>query len=63
MFAREGLTVLVTNVRAMEIEQHQRFLDVLARPTGRLFQVKFDSTTLVGNPPTPRGHHPVGTIP
>ena len=56
MFMREGLTVSVTNVWAMEIEPNQRFLYELARPTGRLFQVEFDLTTPVENPPTPWGH-------
>jgi hypothetical protein len=56
MFEREGLTVSVTNVWAMEIEPNQRFLYELARPGGRLFQVEFDLTTPVATPPTPWGH-------
>ena len=56
MFEREGLNVSVTNTWAMEIEPGERFLYELARPGGRLFQVEFDLTTPVAEPPTPWGH-------
>ncbi|HUP63804.1 MAG TPA: hypothetical protein VM557_00790 [Thermoanaerobaculia bacterium] len=57
MFEAGGLTASVTNVWAMEIEPHRRFLYELARPGhGRLFQVEFDLTTPVPAPPTPWGH-------
>jgi hypothetical protein len=57
MFQREGLTVSIVNVWAMEIEPGQRFLYELARhEQGRLFQVEFDLTRPVPAPPTPWGH-------
>lgn len=60
--ARDGLSVSVTNVWAMEIEPGTRFLYELARPqdelnpNGRLFQVEFDLTKPVDLPPTPWGY-------
>jgi hypothetical protein len=60
--ARDGLSLSVTNVWAMEIEPGRRFLYELARPVsdlnprGRLFQVEFDLTTPVDLPPTPWGY-------
>lgn len=57
LFQREDLPASVTNVWAMEIEPETRFLYELAREAeGRLFQVEFDLTTPVENPPTPWGH-------
>lgn len=57
LFLREDLPASVTNVWAMEIEPDTRFLYELAREEeGRLFQVEFDLTTPVENPPTPWGH-------
>jgi hypothetical protein len=56
MFEREGLTVSVTNVWAMEIEPGRTFLYELSRPDGRLFRVAFDLTTPVATPPAPWGH-------
>ncbi|TDK20516.1 hypothetical protein E2F46_16065 [Luteimonas aestuarii] len=60
--ARDGLSVSVTNVWAMEIDPGQRFLYELSRPQddlnpqGRLFQVEFDLTRPVDLPPTPWGY-------
>lgn len=60
--ARDGLSVSVTNVWAMEIDPGQRFLYELSRPVsdlnpqGRLFQVEFDLTRPVDLPPTPWGY-------
>lgn len=60
--ARDGLSVSVTNVWAMEIDPGQRFLYELSRPVselnpqGRLFQVEFDLARPVDLPPTPWGY-------
>lgn len=54
LFAREGLTVSLTNVWAMEIDAGRRFVYELARP-GRLFRVEFDLTEPVPAPPAPWG--------
>jgi hypothetical protein len=56
LFEREGLPASVTNVWAMEIEPGERFLYELSRPGGRLFQVDFDLTEPVEEPPSPWGH-------
>jgi hypothetical protein len=57
LFLREGLTVSVTNVWAMEIEPRQRFLyELTRREHDRVFQVEFDLTSPVPPPPTPWGH-------
>lgn len=58
MFEREGRSVSVTNVWAMEIEPGKRFLYELSRPGGRLFQVEFDLTQPVLPPPPPWGSEP-----
>ena len=55
MFNREGRSVSVTNVWAMEIEPGKRFLYELSRPGGRLFQVEFDLGKPVLPPPPPWG--------
>jgi hypothetical protein len=55
-FEREGLAASVSNVWAMEIEPHERFLYELSRPGGRLFQVEFDLTSPVPTPPAVWGH-------
>jgi len=61
LFGRTGADVSTTNTWAMEIEPGQRFLYELARPEGglnpqgRLFQVEFDLTTPVAEPPAPWG--------
>ncbi|MEX0976947.1 MAG: hypothetical protein WDZ50_07615 [Woeseia sp.] len=53
-FEREGLSVSVINVWAMEIEPGKRFVYELARPgTDRLFRVEFDLSTPVEAPPAP----------
>lgn len=54
LFTREGLTVSLTNVWAMEIEPGRRFVYELARP-GRLFRVEFDLTEPLPEPPAPWG--------
>jgi len=55
MFEREGRTVSVRNVWAMEIEPGRRFVYQLTRPGGRLFRVEFDLETPVPPPPAPWG--------
>lgn len=55
MFEREGLSVSVRNVWAMEIEPGERFVYELARPDGRLFRVAFDLARPVTPPPAPWG--------
>lgn len=61
LFGRTGADVSTTNTWAMEIEPGSRFLYELSRPegglnpTGRLFQVEFDLTTPVAEPPAPWG--------
>jgi len=61
LFGRTGADVSTTNTWAMEIDPGQRFLYELARPEGglnpkgRLFQVEFDLTTPVAEPPAPWG--------
>lgn len=55
LFEREGLDASVENTWAMEVEPDARFLYELARPGGRLFQVEFDLTTPVAEPPAPWG--------
>jgi hypothetical protein len=59
LFEAEGRQVSTTNTWAIEIEPGQRYLYELSRPSGRLFQVEFDLTTPVPNPPTPWGHPPL----
>lgn len=54
LFEREGLTVSLTNVWAMEIEPGRRFVYELARP-GRLFRVEFDLSQPVPVPAAPWG--------
>lgn len=56
MFEREGRSVSLRNVWAMEIEPGRRFLYELSRPGGRLFQVEFDLSQPVPLPPPPWGH-------
>lgn len=57
MFNREGLTVSLTNVWAMEIHPGRHFYYELARAgSDRLFRVEFDLTREVPQPPTPWGH-------
>lgn len=53
MFLREGRTVSVDNVWAVEIDD-ARFAYELKRPN-RFFRVEFDVTTPVANPPAPWG--------
>ncbi|GGJ99787.1 hypothetical protein [Luteimonas terricola] len=55
LFGRTGADVSTTNTWAMEIEPDSRFLYELARPGGRMFQVEFDLTTPVAEPPAPWG--------
>jgi hypothetical protein len=55
MFDRAGLSASMSNTWAMEIEPGKRFLYELSRPDGRLFQVEFDLTTPVAEPPAPWG--------
>ena len=55
LFEREGSAASVTNTWAMEVEPGQRFLYELSRPGGRLFQVEFDLSTPVAQPPAPWG--------
>jgi hypothetical protein len=61
LFGRTGADVSTTNTWAMEIEPGSRFLYELSRPEGglnpggRLFQVEFDLTTPVAEPPAPWG--------
>ena len=61
LFGRTGADVSTTNTWAMEIEPGSRFLYELSRPegglnpSGRLFQVEFDLTTPVAEPPAPWG--------
>ena len=54
LFEREGLTVSIGNVWAVEIEPGVRYVYELARP-GRLFRVEFDLTQPVAPPPPPWG--------
>ncbi|NND45392.1 MAG: hypothetical protein HKN58_08710 [Xanthomonadales bacterium] len=56
MFRREGLDASVVNTWAMEIVPDDYFLYELARPTGRLFQVRFDLSQPVPTPPAAWGH-------
>jgi len=56
LFGAHGLAASLSNVWAMEIEPGKRFLYELARPDGRLFQVEFDLTAPVPEPPAPWGH-------
>lgn len=60
MFEREGLEASVTNVWAIEAEDH-RFMYELSRPGGRLFQVEFDLSNPVSLPPAPWGSEASGT--
>ena len=55
LFGRTGANVSTTNTWAMEIEPGSRFLYELSRPGGRLFQVEFDLTSPVAEPPAPWG--------
>lgn len=58
MFEREGRSVSVRNVWAMEIEPGRRFLYELSRPGGRLFLVEFDLSQPVALPPPAWGYAP-----
>ena len=55
LFGRTGADVSTTNTWAMEIEPGSRFLYELSRPGGRMFQVEFDLSTPVAEPPAPWG--------
>ncbi|UTW55998.1 hypothetical protein [Kordiimonas sp. SCSIO 12610] len=55
MFQREGLTVSVDNVWAVEVEAGKHFIYELSRPN-RLFRVSFDLTAPITPPPAPWGH-------
>jgi hypothetical protein len=55
LFGRTGANVSTTNTWAMEIEPESRFLYELSRPGGRMFQVEFDLSTPVAEPPAPWG--------
>lgn len=57
LFTRQGMTVSLPNVWALELEPGRRFVYELARP-GRLFRVEFDLTHPVPPPPDPWGHQP-----
>lgn len=59
LFEAEGRQASTSNTWAIEIKPGQRYLYELSRPSGRLFQVEFDLTTPVPNPPTPWGHPPL----
>jgi len=59
MFEQQGRSVSISNTWAIEIAPGQRSLYELSRPNGRLFQVEFDLTRPVANPPTPWGHPPL----
>lgn len=54
MFLREGRTVSLTNVWAVEVEPGTAFVYELSRP-GRLFRVRFDLSRTVDVPPPPWG--------
>ena len=54
MFTREGRSVSLTNVWAVEVEPGTAFVYELSRP-GRLFRVRFDLTRPVEVPPPPWG--------
>jgi len=54
LFERQGLTVSMDNVWAIEIEPGRRMVYELARP-GREFRVEFDLTSTVPAPPPPWG--------
>lgn len=58
LFEAQKRQASTTNTWAIEIEPGQRYRYELSRPSGRLFQVEFDLTTPVPNPPTPWGHPP-----
>lgn len=55
MFDRAGLSESMSNTWALEIEPGKRFLYELSRPDGRLFQVEFDLSAPVAEPPAPWG--------
>jgi hypothetical protein len=55
MFQREGRSASVSNIWALEHVPGQRFTYELSRPDGRLFQVEFDLTRPVAEPPPPWG--------
>lgn len=61
MFDRAGLADSMQNTWAMEITPGQRFLYELSRPDGRLFQVEFDLSAPVAEPPPPWGADAVGS--
>ncbi len=61
MFDRAGLADSMHNTWAMEITPDQRFMYELSRPDGRLFQVEFDLTAPVAEPPPPWGADAVGS--
>lgn len=54
MFTREGRSVSLTNVWAVEVEPGAAFVYELSRP-GRLFRVRFDLGRTVDVPPPPWG--------
>jgi hypothetical protein len=56
LFEAQGRAVSTTNTWAIEIEPGKRYLYELSRPGGRLFQVEFDLSAPVANPPAPWGH-------
>ena len=55
MFEREGLTVSVDNIWAIEIKKNDHFIYELSRPN-RLFRVSFDLKNPITLPPAPWGH-------
>lgn len=58
LFRANELPDSVTNVWAMEIVPGERFMYELSRPGGRLFQVEFDLSESVDEPPPPWGATP-----
>ncbi|MEE4351016.1 MAG: hypothetical protein V2J26_12380 [Pacificimonas sp.] len=56
LFQREGLSASTENVWAMEIILGETFVYELARPSGRLFRVRFDLTNPVPTPPPVWGY-------
>jgi pimeloyl-ACP methyl ester carboxylesterase len=55
LFEKEGLTPSLDNVWAMEVENGQRFVYELSRPSGRRLRVAFDLSRPVPPPPPPWG--------
>ncbi|MCA1798846.1 MAG: hypothetical protein LC632_05120 [Xanthomonadaceae bacterium] len=58
LFRANELPDSVTNVWAIEIVPGERFMYELSRPGGRLFQVEFDLSNPVDEPPPPWGATP-----